>query len=339
MITQKPLLVLSAITLLLSGTACGRRRAPEGPTLPSAQVRLADGTAHASSAWLAVTLSATQRAVLATRLAAAVRKVHVNEGQRVAAGALLVSLGDEDLQGGLQAAEAAVATAAAHHRRIETLAGQNAAIPAEMDMAKVQLAQAQAGLAAVQANLSYTRIRAPFAGTVQVRRVNEGDFVGPGMPLVELEGPGMEFTGSVSAAEARGLKIGQRLPFEIDGRSGEAQITALSTGGDPVSHRGVLRARVVQGGDSLRSGAFGRLRLPQGLGGDPGRSVPESALVHRGELTGVFVAREGRAELRWISVGERMGGRIVVRAGLAADEAVVDAPGDLVDGQAIEVLR
>jgi RND family efflux transporter MFP subunit len=191
---------------------------------------------------VAVTLNATQRATLATRLAASVKKVHVTEGQQVAAGALLVSLSDEDLQSGRKAAETAVATAATQLHRMEKLASQDAATQAELDMAQVQLAQAKASLAGVQANIGYTQIRAPFAGVVQTRRVNDGDFVGPGMPLIDMEGQGaMEFTGSVSEAEAEGLKIGQSLPFEADGKSGMAQITGLATGGDPVSHRGTIR--------------------------------------------------------------------------------------------------
>ena len=68
----------------------------------------------------------------------------------------------------------------------------------------------------------------------------------------------MEFTGSVSEAEAKGLKIGQNLPFEADGMSGLAQITGLATGGDPVSHRGTIRARVGKGLEGLE--AHGRPR-------------------------------------------------------------------------------
>jgi hypothetical protein len=85
----------------------------------------------------------------------------------------------------------------------------------------------------------------------------------------------------------------------------------------------------------LRSGAFARLALPGASGG--GVWVPRSALVSRGDLDGVFVAREGRAELRWVSLGERVGDRVRVRAGLRSDEVVVDAPGALRDGAAVEV--
>lgn len=341
-----PVLILPlALPLLFVGLACGKHEASEQQPLPVAKVKTVNESAGVPSGWIAVTLGATQRATLSTRMAASVKKVHVNEGQRVGAGALLVSLSDEDLQGGLKAAEAAVAAAAVHHQRIENLMKQNAAIPAEMDQAKTQLAQAQAALAQVKANLAYTRIRAPFAGVVQARRVSDGDFVGPGTPLVEMEGQGaMEWVGSVSEAEARGLKVGQKLGFEADGQAGMAEITGLSTGGDPISHRGTLRARVLKG-SALRTGTFGRLKLPEGPASEGQtqasgeRVIPESALVRRGELNGVFVAKNGKAELRWISLGEKQGDRVLVRSGLAKGEAVIDTPGELKDGQPVEVIR
>ncbi len=338
---MKSILFPSALALLLGTVACGRPEEPKPPQLPRVRVRLASTIDAAQAGWVAVSLGSTQRATLATRLAASVRRVYVTEGQPVAAGALLVSLHDEDLQGGLKAAEAAVTAATTQLHRMENLARQNAAIPVELDQANVQLAQARAGLAVVKASIGYTQIRSPFAGVVQSRRVSEGDFVAPGMPLVEVEGQGaMEFTGSLSEGEAKGLRIGQNLSFEVDGKTGVAQITGLSTGGDPISHRGSLRARVVKGGEGLRSGAFGRLKLP-GMNGpaSPELSVSRSALVQRGELNGVFVVKDGKAELRWISLGAGQGDRIPVRAGLVQGEPVIDAPGGLRDGQPVEVTK
>jgi len=207
-------------------------------------------------------------------------------------------------------------------------------------MATVQLAQANAALAGVKANISYTQIRSPFAGVVQARRVNEGDFVGPGMPLVEVEEQGaMEFTGSVSESEAKALKIGQSVPFEAEGKAGLVHITGLSTGGDPISHRGSIRARVSKGGEGLRSGTFGRLKIAATTKSSEELFVPKSALVLRGELSGVYVAKDGKAQLRWLSLGEAQGDLYPVRAGLAKEEAVIDAPGELRDGQAVEVVR
>ncbi len=328
------------ITALLAGLACGKHEPSESaPQLPPVRVRLTSAEAPGTSGWIAATLTATRKATLSTRMAASVKRVLASEGQHVAAGALLVSLADDDLQGGLKAAEAAVAAAEAHHRRIENLAMVNASTASELEMAATQLAQAQAALAGVKANLAYTQIRAPFAGVVQRRMVDEGAFVGPGQPLVELEGQGaLELEGTLSESEAQGLRIGAKVPFEAEGRTGNAEITALSPGGDPVSHRGIVRARILGPAGSWRTGTFARIKVP-GAARTEGLSVPTTALVTRGELTGVFVAREGKAELRWLSLGEARDGGVPVRAGLKAGESVIDNPGQLVDGQPIEVAK
>jgi hypothetical protein len=87
---------------------------------------------------------------------------------------------------------------------------------------------------------------------------------------------------------------------------------------------------------SLRSGAFARIEVPA-TGSPTGIWLPRSAFVERGDLTGVFVAAGQRAELRWVSVGEAIGDRVAVRAGVRGGERIIDAPGALRDGQEIEV--
>jgi RND family efflux transporter MFP subunit len=311
---------------------------PPTPTSASARsrVRLVASEAAGAGQWVAANVQAAHKATLATRLAASVRAVHVEEGQRVSQGQLLVSLADSDLRGQLAAAEAGLVTASAHERRIRALAAERAATPSELEAATAQRAQAEAGVAAVHANLEYSEIRAPFAGTVQARRVDPGDLVGPGQPLVTIEGSALEIVASLSQAEARGVRVGQRLRFRAGDVEGTAEITAFTPGGDPLSHRRGLRARITTGASELQSGAFARLLVP-GTGRPSGAWLPKSAFVERGDLTGVFVATSGRAELRWVSVADSVGDRVAVRAGLRDGERVIDAPGALRDGQEIEV--
>ncbi len=283
---------------------------------------------------------AARRATVSTRVAASVQAVRVREGERVAAGQLLVSLTDADVRGGLAAAQAQLAAAAAHERRIRALQETRAATPSEREQAEAQRAQAEGAVASARATLAYTELRAPFAATVQARRVEPGDMVGPGQPLVELEGDALEVVASLSEAEARGLAVGSVLPFEAGLARGEAEVIALTPGGDPLSHRRAVRARVRTVEGELRSGAFARLRVPdEGAAGEARTElwVPRSAVVERGDLSGVFVAEGGRAELRWVSLGEAVGDAVAVRAGVRTGDVVVDAPGALRDGQAVEV--
>jgi RND family efflux transporter MFP subunit len=323
---------------LAAATACrGAEVAAPVPASPPAKVHtiLAGHTPGGTSA--AASVAAVDRATLSTRLAATVQAVHVAEGQQVKKGQLLVSLSDADLRGGLAAAETGLETATAQERRIVALAAQRAATPAEQDLARAQRSQAEAAVAGARASLTYTQLRAPFAGTVQARRVEAGDLVGPGQPVVVLEGDALELVASLSEAEASGLSVGTEVPFEAGAARGVAVVTALTPGGDPVSHRRGVRARVMAAQGELRSGAFARLLLP-GAAAAAATWVPRSALVTRGDLTGVFVVASGKAELRWIAPGESAGDGLTVRAGLASGEPVVDAPGALRDGDRVEVL-
>jgi membrane fusion protein, multidrug efflux system len=327
---------ITLLALALVAAPPAARGAP--PPNVAARVRAVRAGAPGDAAFVPSSVVAARRATLSTRVAAAVREVHVREGQRVAAGQLLVSLSDADVRGALAAAESGLSAAAAHEHRIRELAKERAATPSELEQAMAQRAQMEAGVAAARATLAYTELRAPFPATVQARRIEPGDLVGPGQPLLELEGDALELVASLSDAEARGLAVGRILPFEASGARGEAEVVALTPGGDPLSHRRAVRARVRSVEGELRSGAFARLRVPGG-GAAPASElwVPRTALVERGDLTGVFVASAGRAELRWISVGEGAGDRVAIRAGVKAGEMVVDAPGPLRDGQAVEV--
>jgi RND family efflux transporter MFP subunit len=328
------LLLLSAAIPALSGA--------EAPAAGGAPVRVRAAALDVPEGGRLVpaSLHAARRATISTRMAATVRGVHVREGERVRAGQLLVSLAGDDVRGGLAAAEAGLAAASAHERRIQALLEQGAATPSEREMATADRARAAAAVAAARANLSHTEIRAPFAAAVQARRVEPGDLVGPGLPLLELQGDELELVASLTETEAAGIAVGQKLPFASGRVRGTAVVTALAPGGDPLTHRRGLRARVDGAAAELRAGAFARLSVPAG-GPEPARGlwVPRTALVERGDLTGVFVAEGGRAELRWLSLGESAADHVSVRAGLKPDEIVVDAPGALRDGDRVEVVR
>jgi membrane fusion protein (multidrug efflux system) len=324
-----------SLTLFPAGAAPAERP-PEGPP---ARVRLVDAGPTSAPPWVAASLAAARRATLSTRISASVRLVRAEEGARVSAGQLLVGLSDGDIRAQLAAAETALATAELNEKRFAALSAQRAATPSELEMARSQRSQAAAAVAGARASLGYAEIRAPFAGTVQARRVQVGDLVGPGQPLVEIEGTGLELQATLSEEEAAALAVGRELSFRSGEREGKARVTALSPGGDPASHRRSLRALVLGGAEGMRSGSFARLELPAGTAAPSGAWVPRSALVQRGDLTGLFVAEGGRAQLRWVALGEPVGDRFPVRAGLRAGEPVIDAPGALRDGQAIEVSR
>jgi RND family efflux transporter MFP subunit len=255
----------------------------------------------------------------------------------------LVTLDSHDLQQQLTAARTLRETSRAQLRRVDELLATGVVATRDREQAQTQLAAAEAAVAAIEAQLDYAEVRAPFSGVVQARHVDQGDLAAPGRVLITLEGPEqLELVATLSLTEATGLAVGSPVRFDSESVSGAAQITALATSGDPLTHRQLLRARVTEASGPLRAGSFARIQLDRVPGADsrrPNLSVPLGVLVERGELTGVFVVEDGHATLRWIQLGARDGDRVLVRAGLSQHDQVIANPASLRDGQPVEVER
>lgn len=327
---MKPLAVL---LLLVAG--CSATHPPAAPEAPSAKVRLLPAEELGERTWVPAAVSAVDHAVIATRVSARVIELSVNEGARVRRGDILVRLSGEDVQATLRAAESQRAVAESQVRRIEALRTAGAATATELDAAMTARADAVAREETARATLADTVIRAPFDAVVQRKWVSRGALVGPGAPLLELEGTALELAGTLSEAESAGLALGAEVPFRVGTLQGMAVLVALSSGGDPLSHRSAFRARPTKDAPPLRSGDFGRIGV-SGSGGSR-RSVPRTAVVQRGDLSGVFVIASGRASLRWLRFGEPEGERLPVLAGLMPGERIIDGPAGLRDGQRVEV--
>lgn len=346
---RKGFYLLSALIAL---AACGggheTAKAPEAQAKPPRAVRTAAvESSGAGTVTVPATVAARQSATLAARIPAAVRELPYREGESVAAGAVVARLDDSALRAGMAAAQATVQAAEIDLARMQGLASKGAATPREVEAATVQAAGARAELSSVRENLAYAVLRSPFAGVVAARRVEAGDVVSPGQPLIEIEGSGgLELRATVSAGESRGLRPGSEIEARIDGLAGplRARVTALSPAGDPATHRFELRADL-PAAEGLRSGLFARLILPTPAAGggesEETFSVPAAAVFQRGGLTGVFVAAEGGkvARLRWIAAGAPAGDRVEVRSGLEPGERVVLDPGDLADGDPLSASQ
>lgn len=325
----------AVLGLLAAGCAAQARPEVAAVRAPVA-VEIVHGSLLATPREVAGTVLAANHATISTRTPATVERVLVREGSRVESGAVLVRLADREVRAQLEATRIALAAAQSNERRIRGLVESGHLPQAQLDPAVAQRAQADGQVAAAQAALSYSEVRAPFAGVVLAKKVSAGDLVAPGQPMIELAGSGLEIVAALAESESRAVQPGMELAFSAGEVSGMARVSALSPGSDAVSHRATVRATVISSSAPLRAGDFARLQLPA-ADGEKRIFVPRSALVRRGDLAGVFVAADGRAELRWLALGDDTRDPVAVRAGLTAADAVVRSPGKLRDGDAVEV--
>ncbi len=355
--------VLLAVVLL---AGCGKKPADAG----AAQ---AGGTsAAAASASMAVTLapvvaSNVQHGVIASGPVTAweemqlgvelsglrVTALHVDVGQQVARGQVLLELDHRTVDSELRQAQAAQVEAASGVKLAEVNLGRGAALAksqlisaSALDQLRASLVQAQAREATtraqrdgVQLKRDFTSLRAPDAGIISRRLVQPGQVVSAGSQLLGLIRQGrLEWRPELSEAELARVSIGDAVRLrDALGADVEGRVRAVSPGVDSAQRTGTVYADLPLPG-ALKVGTFieGRILTASA----PGLVVPASAVLMRDGYAYVFtVDAKNIAHRIRVRLGERSGESVQIAEGVKAGDSVVSSgAGFLADGDSVRVV-
>ena len=154
-----------------------------------------------------------------------------------------------------------------------------------------------------------------------------GDLSLPGNPVLHLESlEVIEFETHVPETLLIALQSGQPVSIQLDGlqRKVEGVITAIVRSQDPVTRSGKVKV-LLPGLTDVMPGMFGRASFI--TGSDTWLTVPESSLVTRAGVEGVFILTPGDG-VRFVSVrtGARWEDRRIIHAGLRPEDRVLPDP-------------
>lgn len=288
---------------------------------------------------VAGTVRPVDHAVLSARIMGTVAEAAFSLGQHVPAGTLLVRLDAAEYAARVAQSEAALAQLEADFARESALLAQGASTSATVRTLAERQSAAAAALLEARSLLGYTRISAPFSGTVTRRFVNPGDFAAPGAALVELEGDtGLRVELEVPATLPFPA-IGTALTVHLSSVSDAALLATLAeiSSASDAQSRTRLAKLDLPAGSGARFGDFARVAWPAGT--ETALTVPAPAVSLFGQMERVFVVREGHAELRLVKTAGTRDGLAIIAAGLSAGEVVVlSPPSALREGQALALL-
>jgi RND family efflux transporter MFP subunit len=203
-----------------------------------------------------------------------------------------------------------------------------------------RIAQAAQGVESASVMRSYSEIRAPFAGVVTEKRVEQGQMATPGTPLLTIERAGAyRLEAPVQESMLGSIRTGQKVSVVLDAVNEpvSAQVTEIVPVVDPSSRAFLVKATLPPS-QIIRSGLFGRMRVQRGA--QQTLSVPAEAIVHRGSMQSVFTADNATARMRMITAGESRNGQVQILSGLdAGDRVIHPRPAGLSDGARIEVKQ
>jgi membrane fusion protein (multidrug efflux system) len=280
-----------------------------------------------------------------TEAGGVIREILFEPGQRVKAGTVLVRLNTANEEATLRALEASARLAVQQRDRWRELGRQQLVSQSEVEERATQAATALAQVEAQRAMIAQKTVRAPFDGVLGIRRINLGQFVAPGDPLVNLQSLDpilLDFTlpqqrlGQV----AEGTAVRAMLDA-MPGRRFDGTIVAIEPQIDPQTRNFKVQARLVNADLALRPGMFARVAFD--LGGERAVVVvPQTAISFNPYGNAVFVIEEvarrpGETDMqgkpltgnkllvrqRFVKTGATRGDLIAVTEGLKPGERVV----------------
>jgi HlyD family secretion protein len=185
---------------------------------------------------------------------------------------------------------------------------------------------ADAALKLADRNLRDASIRAPFDGYVRNRRVAVGQFVKTQTPVMDIvRVDPLKVIGEIPEKLAPWIKIGQPVELRVDAlpdKTLQGRVSRISPSVNTATRAFPFEALVPNPDATLKPGTFARASVRTG---EPAQvvTIPFSALQYRYGVNRVFVVDGDHLGVRELKVGERLGDRVEVLAGIKAGDRVV----------------
>lgn len=307
------------------------------------------------------TLEAWRKIAIAPEAGGKIARIPVEEGQRVAAGQLLAELDTETIrlqlaqaEAGLAVAEANLQNALRNKERMDRLVAQKAVSDQQyeqaklgFDAAKAQAAQASAGVNMARRALETSTMKAPWAGLVASKNAQVGDVVNPMMGgygasagvVTLVDDSRIKVVVEVTPGDVGRLQKGRPAALRVN--NGETAdhagtISVINSTADPLARKFRVEVDVPNPGWKLRPGVFATV-LFDVRSHENALAVPQNAVLGG---THVFVAENGKAVKRAVSLGLKNTTMIEILDGLKeGDLVIVEGNFGLIEGTPVEVKK
>lgn len=331
-------------------SACGKEAVEPVATASGVQARSSLQTAKASAVgtpelhYLDGHVEAVNQSTISAQTSGTIEQLFYDVDDFVETGKVIARIKSKTQQAGVQQAQASLDEAQARYKeaqaefkRISDIYAKKLVPKADYDAAEAGLKATEARLEAAKAQVSqageqlgYTTLIAPYGGIVTKRHVELGEAVNPGTPIMT----GISLNQMRVTVEVPQRLIGQvrkeKKAFVFqDGSNKSLPVKNLTffPYADPKTNAFKVRIDLEEGSQDLFPGMFVKVAFV--IGQQEGVvSVPETAVVTRSEVIGVYVINtDGKPSLRQIRLGKKLDEHnISVLAGLEAGETIALDP-------------
>ena len=295
-------------------------------------------------------VEAVQGVTVSADLPGTVAKIDFESGKYVNKGDVLVELDTRQERAQLAAMEAQRDLARVNYSRAEQLAKEGVISRSDYDKSSAEQRQFEANVAELRATIERKTIRAPFSGILGIRKVNLGQYLAAGAPIVPLQSFDPIYVNfGVPQQEAAQVSNGRQLRVtsnEVAGQMFNGRVTAIDSVVDENTRNIQVQATLPNPRHKLHPGMFVQVDLNLGSAQSV-IEVPGSAINYAPYGDSVYVVtdlqdKQGHTyrgvRQQFVKVGASRGDQVAIMSGLKpGDEVVTSGVFKLRNGAAVQI--
>ena len=284
---------------------------------------------------------------LGFKIGGIIQNILVKEGDAIKAGQLLATLNLTEIKSQVQQAQIGVEKAERDFKRAGNLYKDSVATLEQFQNSKTALDIARQQISVLKFNQNYAEIRALKSGYVLKKLANDGQVVGPGTPILMVNGATNNWVLKVGLSDQdwASVSIGDQATVTIDTEKDQnfsATIRAKSEGVDPIT--GTLWVTLKTNGipaKKIALGIFGKANI------QPKKKInawviPFDAVVEGNENEGfIFITKDEKtAEKIRVKISGIAHGKVFVTQGLEDVKGIITSGNAYLNaGSAIKIIR
>jgi RND family efflux transporter MFP subunit len=354
--------IVTIIALVIFFTGCHNKKEKKEAIRPVFYQKLSESYITGKRSFAGIS-QAENEAKLSFKVGGTLEKIHYNLGEPVKKGRVLAHLNSTDYEINYQKALAAkqnaeiqLAAAKSNYERIEKLYASNNAslsdfekVKTQYESAKTMLRSAETQLKAAKNQLDYTKLKAPYDGSISKIMAKENEMIGAGRPVLMFSSNGnIEIRTQVPENVIHNVKVGQpaKITFKtLKGKVYDGVVSEIgrSTGGAPTYP---LIIDIPDKHSEILPGMACTIEMTFSDNKDKYIIVPPDAVAHdeggdfvyilkKSDEDGIFIATR-----RNVTLGDLTSNGYEITAGLTPEDTIITAGlSFMYDGRKVKLLE
>jgi membrane fusion protein (multidrug efflux system) len=285
---------------------------------------------------------ANESVLITTQTSDIVQEIHFDDGVRVKAGQVLLTLIDLEEKARLAALDVDLQEANRQLKRIANLAKNNVASEQLLDEQQAEVNALIAEMNVLKTQMGALEVRAPFDGLLGLRQVSVGALVRPGDVITTLDDLStIKVDFNIAEVHLPSVANGQNIratSIAYPDETFEGKIVSIGSRVNPATRAIQIRANINNQDFKLRPGMLLQINLQKKM--LTTLTLPEASLVPVEDKHFVFVVNDEMVTRKQVSIGLRKPGKVQIVSGLKEGELVViEGALKLRDGSKVKLLN